>query len=372
MKTLTNLMLLIFIIVFSACEDKKSSTQTPSLIEVGYITAKQDKVSISMNLSGRVKAKEVAQIRPQISGIVEKRVFKEGSFVQKGDILYKIDNSTYLANYNQTEALLNSAKASLFSYETKEKRAAELIKIDGVSQQEYDDIKASYLQAKALVKQREAELQSAKIDLQRCEIKAPISGYIGISSVTSGALVLANQSDALASIQDSKFVYVDLTISYSELLNLKNLINFDETVELTLTLDNNFTYPKRGILESKELSVDESSGTVTLRAEFENSDNILLPGMFVKATLHSSNKVGAFLIPQQAVLRDQKANPIITIINSENKPVQKVVNISRAVGDKWLILDGIDVEDKIIIEGLNKITSRSSLQLKDLNDKYKD
>lgn len=374
MKSIKITFLLFFITLFlSSCEQKEQSkTQNQIPIEVGFINIKKEPVNLQIELLGKVKAKEIALIRPQISGIIEKQLFREGSFVKQGDILYKIDSATYQANVNQAIALLNSAKANLQSLEAKNKRAEELIKFDGISKQEVDDIKASKLQAIALVKQREAELESAKIDLNRCEIKAPISGYIGISNVTVGALVNANQSEELANIKDTKTVFVDLTLSYNEILNLKNLMNFEDNMNVTLKFDDNKDYGIKGKLEAKELSVDESSQTVTLRAVFSNPNNLLLSGMFVKATLESQNKIDAFLVPQQAVLRDQKANPIITLITNENKTITKILKTQRAIDNKWLVLDGINQEDKIIVEGLNKINSRSVIIPKDLNTQDKD
>ena len=196
MKSVKTTFLLFFITLFlSSCEQKDQTNTKPKNqipIEVGFINPKKEPVNLEIELIGRVKAKELALIRPQISGIIEKQLFADGSFVKEGDVLYKIENSTYKANVNQAQALLSSAKANLMSSEAKSKRADELLKFDGISKQEYDDIKASYMQAKALVEQRVAELESAKIDLNRCEIKAPISGFIGISNVTVGALVNAN------------------------------------------------------------------------------------------------------------------------------------------------------------------------------------
>jgi membrane fusion protein (multidrug efflux system) len=193
-KTIKTIFLLFFITLFlSSCEQKNDTNQkAQNPIEVGYINPKKEPINLEIELIGKVKAKELALVRPQVSGIIEKQLFKEGSFVKQGDILYKIDSATYKATLNQSLALLNSAKASLISAEAKSKRAEELLKFDGISKQEADEIKASYLQAKALVEQRAAELENAKIDLNRCEIKAPISGYIGISNVTVGALVNEN------------------------------------------------------------------------------------------------------------------------------------------------------------------------------------
>ncbi|MGJ0333042.1 efflux RND transporter periplasmic adaptor subunit [Aliarcobacter cryaerophilus] len=373
-KTIKTIFLLFFITLFlSSCEQKNDTNQkAQNPIEVGYINPKKEPINLEIELIGKVKAKELALVRPQVSGIIEKQLFKEGSFVKQGDILYKIDNATYKATLNQSLALLNSAKASLISAEAKSKRAEELLKFDGISKQEADEIKASYLQAKALVEQRAAELENAKIDLNRCEIKAPISGYIGISNVTVGALVNANQSEELVNIRDTQTVFVDLTQSYNEILNLKSIGDLEDDIEVSLKFDNGFEYPIKGKLEARELSVDESSQTVTLRAVFSNPNNLLLSGMMTKAILKSKKSIDGFLIPQQAVLRDQKANPIVTLVTPENKTITKIVKIQRSVGNKWLILDGLEQSDKIVVEGLNKINSRSVVSLKDLNSQYKD
>ena len=373
-KTIKTILLLFFITLFlSSCEQKNDGNQkAQNPIEVGYINPKKEPINLEIELIGTVKAKELALVRPQVSGIIEKQLFKEGSFVKQGDILYKIDSATYKATLNQSLALLNSAKASLISAEAKSKRAEELLKFDGISKQEADEIKASYLQAKALVEQRDAELENAKIDLNRCEIKAPISGYIGISNVTVGALVNANQSEELVNIRDTQTVFVDLSQSYNEILNLKSIGDLEDDIEVSLKFDNGFEYPIKGKLEARELSVDESSQTVTLRAVFNNPNNLLLSGMMTKAILKSKKSIDGFLIPQQAVLRDQKANPIVTLVTPENKTITKIVKIERSVGNKWLILDGLEQSDKIVVEGLNKINSRSVVSLKDLNSQYKD
>ena len=373
-KTIKTIFSLFFIIFFlSSCEQKNDGNQkAQNPIEVGYINPKKEPINLEIELIGTVKAKELALVRPQVSGIIEKQLFKEGSFVKQGDILYKIDSATYKATLNQSLALLNSAKAILISAEAKSKRAEELLKFDGISKQEADEIKASYLQAKALVEQRAAELENAKIDLNRCEIKAPISGYIGISNVTVGALVNANQSEELVNIRDTQTVFVDLSQSYNEILNLKSIGDLEDDIEVSLKFDNGFEYPIKGKLEARELSVDESSQTVTLRAVFSNPNNLLLSGMMTKAILKSKKSIDGFLIPQQAVLRDQKANPIVTLVTPENKTITKIVKIERSVGNKWLILDGLEESDKIVVEGLNKINSRSIVSLKDLNSQYKD
>jgi len=373
-KSKFNIFIVTILILFSACENKENTKFTPKPVEVGFITLTKVQFALKQELSGRVKPKFISEVRPQITGIIQEQLFKEGSFVKKGDVLYKIDKSTYQMEFDQVQASLDSAKANLVNIEAKLKRTQELIKFDGASQQELDDTKANYLQAKALVQEKLANLGNAKINLQRCEIKAPISGHIGISKFTSGALVLANQSDYLTTIKDSSKVFVDLNQSYSDILKLKKLLpsnDFTNTF-VTLVLDDNTIYPKKGLMQSKELSVDENTGNVTLRAEFENKDNILLAGMFVKAIIETSSKVNSFLVPQQAVLRDQKANPIVKVINEDNEIQTKTIEIQRAEGNKWLVTSGINENDRIIIEGLSKINDKSKVIPKDVTNNYKD
>jgi len=369
-----NIFIVAILVLFNACENKEGAKFRPKPVEVGFITLNKVQFALKQELSGRVKPKFISEVRPQITGIIQEQLFKEGSLVKKGDILYRIDKSTYQMQFDQAQASLDSAKANLVSIEAKLKRTQELIKFDGASQQELDDTKANYLQAKALVQEKLASLGNAKINLQRCEIKAPISGHIGISKFTSGALVLANQSDYLTTIKDSSKIFVDLNQSYSDILKLKKLLpsnDFTNTF-VTLVLDDNTIYPKKGLMQSKELAVDENTGNVTLRAEFENKDNILLAGMFVKAIIETSSKVNSFLVPQQAVLRDQKANPIVKIINEDNEIETKIIEIQRAEGNKWLVTSGVNENDKIIIEGLSKINNKSKVIPKDVTNNYKD
>lgn len=367
------LILTLFSLLFLGCENKTSEFK-PQQIEVGTITLKEQAVALQQELSGRVKAKLISEVRPQISGIIKDRLFIEGSFVKQGDILYKIDDSTYKATFNQAKAALESAKASLQTAKLKSQRYEELLKVDGISKQETDDAKANYLQAKALVEEKVAALESAKIDLERTEIKAPISGYIGISSVTKGALVSANQSEALTTIRDNSTVYVDLNQSQNELLALKKLLSKESikkgSAEVTLTLSDDSIYNYKGILQLQEINVDENTGTVTLRAEFPNNEGLLLAGMFVRATIQSAIDTKAFLLPQQALSRDSKANPIITIVNEDNSIKTKAITVNRSFDNMWLVTSGITPNDKIIIEGLNKINPKSIVKAVDVTTKY--
>lgn len=362
------------LIVLSGCEDKAPANTQAQTIEVGVITLQEQAIALQQELSGRVKAKLVSQVRPQIGGIIKEQLFKEGSFVKQGDVLYLIDSATYQATLNQAKASLQSAKVDVLNAKTKSQRYEELLKFDGTSKQEADDAKAVYLQAEALVQEKEANLESAKIDLERTKIKAPISGYISISNVTQGALVSANQSDALATIRDTSSVYVDLSQSNTQLLALRKLLSQENiqkgSTDVTLILSDESTYEHKGQLQLQEIAVDESTGSVTLRAQFSNTEGILLPGMFVRATIQGAIDTKAFLLPQQAVSRDSKANPIITLVKDDNTTIKQMITTQRAIGNKWLVTSGINNNDKIIIEGLNKINEKSHVNPIDVSSKY--
>lgn len=367
--------ILSILFILSGCEEKNSqSAQTKQTVEVGTITIKEQPIALQQELSGRVKAKLVSEVRPQINGIIEKQFFIEGSKVTQGEILYQIDSSSYKATYNQAKAALQSAKATLQSTKLKSQRYDELLKVDGISKQETDDAKASYLEALALVEEKKAALESAKIDLERTKIKAPISGYIGISTITQGALVSANQTTALTTIRDTNTVYVDLNQSQTQLLALKKLLTKENIKEgstnVNLILSDGTVYSHKGTLQLQEVSVDENTGSVTLRAIFSNDENILLPGMFVKATIEGAIDTKAFLLPQQAVSRDEKANPIITVVQDDNSIKRQQITIERAIGNKWVVTSGINNNDRIIIEGLNKINMKSKVNPIDVTNKY--
>lgn len=360
-------------IILSGCEKKTPNNQAP-IIEVGVISLQEEPVALQQELSGRVKAKLVSEVRPQISGIITKQLFTEGSFVKEGEILYQIDSATYQASFFQAKASLESAKVDAKNAKIKSQRYEELLKFDGTSKQEADDAKAVYLQAEALVEEKKASLESAKIDLERTNIKAPISGYISISNVTSGALVSQNQTEALATIRDTNSVYVDLSQSNTQLLALRKLLSQENiqkgNAEVTLILSDGSFYEHKGELKLQEIAVDESTGSVTLRALFPNEKGILLPGMFVKAIVQGAIDTKAFLLPQQAVSRDSKANPIITLVQEDNSLKKQMVTIERAIGNKWLVTNGINSNDKIVIEGLNKINEKSKVNPVDVSSKY--
>ena len=361
-------------IILTGCEEKiKTNIQSPT-IEVGVITIQEQAIALQQELTGRVKAKLISEVRPQIGGIITKQLFTEGSFVNQGEILYQIDSASYQASFFQAKASLESAKVDAKNAKIKSQRYEELLKFDGTSKQEAEDAKAVYLQAEALVEEKRANLESAKIDLERTNIKAPISGYISISNVTKGALVSTNQTEALATIRDTSSVYVDLNQSNTQLLALRKLLTQENiqkgNAEVTLTLSDGSIYEHKGELQLQEIAVDESTGSVTLRAKFPNPKGILLSGMFVKATIQGAIDTKAFLLPQQAVLRDSKANPIVTLLQEDNSIKKQMITIERAIGNKWLVTKGINNNDKIIIEGLNKINEKTKVNPVDVSGKY--
>ena len=361
-------------IILTGCEEKiKTNIQAPT-VEVGVITIQEQAIALQQELTGRVKAKLISEVRPQINGIITKQLFTEGSFVNQGEILYQIDSASYQASFFQAKASLESAKVDAKNAKIKSQRYEELLKFDGTSKQEAEDAKAVYLQAEALVEEKKANLESAKIDLERTNIKAPISGYISISNVTKGALVSTNQTEALATIRDTSSVYVDLNQSNTQLLALRKLLTQENiqkgNAEVTLTLSDGSIYEHKGELQLQEIAVDESTGSVTLRAKFPNPKGILLSGMFVKATIQGAIDTKAFLLPQQAVLRDSKANPIVTLLQENNSIKKQMITIERAIGNKWLVTNGISNNDRIIIEGLNKINEKTKVNPIDVSGKY--
>ena len=371
---LKKIFLLLFTILLLGCNDEGNSNlliETQE-IEVGYITLKKEEVPLQQELSGRIKAIYKSEVRPQIDGIIKEQLFKEGSFVKKGDILYVIDPDSYQAVYEEALSTLKSSEANLITLKLKNERYEESVKFDVISKQEADDAKAAYLQAIALVEQNKASVKSAKINLDRTKIKAQVSGFIGISNYTVGALVSQNQTNALTTIRDTTKVYVDLSQSNNQLFKLKRL-NKDSIkendIDVNIILPDDTLYKHTGKLKLQEISVDEDTGYVTLRAEFPNPDGELLDNMFIN-TIVESGKYNAFLVPQQAVTLDAKSNYIVTTIQKDNTIQTKKITVIRAIGNKWLVTDGISQTDKIIIEGLGKINEKSIVIPNDVNNLY--
>ena len=330
--------------------------------EVGVVTIEPQPLSLSTVLPGRTSPYAVSDVRPQVNGLILDRKFEEGSNVREGQVLYQIDPSTYKAAYDQAVAQLASAQANVVTAKAKADRYADLVKINGVAKQDYDDANAAYLQAQAAVQQDQALVQSAKVNLDFTSIRAPISGRVGVSAFTKGALVQSGQASALTTVQTLDPIYVDISQSSSEILKLRqSLANGSLTnggpasAEVSLQLEDGSSYPLKGRLELVDVTVDQTTGAVTLRAIFPNPNNVLLPGMFVRATVAQGGKPSAILIPQAGLTRDPTGRASAMVVDAQGKAQERMITTGAVVGDKWLVISGIQAGDRVIVEGLQKV-----------------
>ncbi|MBH2977899.1 efflux RND transporter periplasmic adaptor subunit [Serratia marcescens] len=327
--------------------------------EVGVVTLRGQSVTLSSELPGRVNATMTSDVRPQVDGIIKQRLFTEGAEVKAGQVLYQIDPASYQASYDQAAAQLKNAQATVQSTRLKSQRYAALVKENGVSQQDADDAKAAYLAAVASVAQYQAALETARINLAYTQVRAPIAGRIGISSVTPGALVTASQSDALATIRALDPIYVDLTQSSAQLLKLRRqqaALQRSAVTPVAIKLEDGTPYAHAGKLELTEVAVDEATGSVTLRAVFPNPEHELLPGMYVHATVDNGVDPKAILAPQQGITRNAKGEATALVVDEQNKVAQRTVSAERVVGSNWLIGSGLNEGDRLIVEGTSKVT----------------
>jgi membrane fusion protein (multidrug efflux system) len=342
----------------AGCSRREPTKAVPA-VEVGVVTLEARRVTLQEELPGRTTVSSVADVRPQVSGIVKARLFEEGSEVKAGRVLYQIDAAAYQAAFDQAAADLAAAEAAVASTQSKDQRYQELLKIQGVSQQEADDARAVYRQALASVALKKAALESARINLNYTQVRAPIAGRIGKSSVTAGALVTANQDTALATIRALDPIYVDLTQSSAQLLQLRNLLGSVDAepgdTRVRLKLEDGTEYAQTGVLKFHEVSVDQATGSVTLRAQFPNPHEVLLPGMYVRAVLDEAVNRAAVLAPQQAISRDAKGNAVAMVVGKEGRAEQRSVVTGRAIGNSWLILQGLNSGDRLIVEGFDKV-----------------
>ncbi|MFZ2872423.1 MAG: efflux RND transporter periplasmic adaptor subunit [Zavarzinia sp.] len=330
--------------------------------EVGVVAIAPSRVVLTSELSGRTAAFRVAEIRPQVDGIITGRLFEEGAAVKAGDPLYQIDPASYQAAVDSAQAALARAEAGVDVARLNERRYAELVRTNATSRQNYDNAVAVLKQAQADVASAKASLAAAQINLQRAHILAPISGRIGRSSVTQGALVNANQATALASIQQLDPIYVDLTQSSAEMLRLKAdmarglLSGVDAgSAKVTLVLEDGSTYDQPGVLKFSEAVVNESTGSVTLRALFPNKDERLLPGMFVRAIVEVGVDEQGILVPQRGVTRSPTGEGSALVVNDKGEAEARKVVADRVIGDAWLVTSGIAAGDKVIVEGLQHV-----------------
>lgn len=315
------------------------------LPEVGVYTVEARPLTLTTDLPGRTSAYRVAEVRPQVSGILQERLFEEGSDVEKGQQLYQIDPRTY-------EASLARAEANLKTTENLAKRYERLVNTNAVSQQQYDDARAAWIQA-------QAEVEVARIDVQYTKVLSPIAGRIGRSYVTEGALVTNGQPEELATVTQLDPIYVDISQPITQLLRLQRALESgllqssgENQARVTLQLDDGTLYPLPGVLQFSEVSVDPSTGAVTLRAEFPNPDRKLLPGMFVRAQLQEGVQEHAILAPQQAVFRDSRGVAQVWVVGANNTAERREVETLRTVGNSWLIGSGLESGDQVVTEGL--------------------
>ena len=353
-----------------ACDgQKKPGGALAGPPEVAVMTVKAQKVAITTELPGRTSAFLVAEVRPQVGGIIQKRLFEEGRDVKAGQVLFRIDPAPFQASLNNAKAALGRSEANLSPILLKTERLRELLADKAVSQQEYDDASASLKQTESDIQFWKAMVETARINLQYTSVTAPISGRIGRSSVTEGALVTAQQPTPLATIQQLDPVYVDLTQSSANLLRLrKNMASGQlrqggpNQAKVKLLLEDGTPYPQPGTLKFSDVTVDPNTGSVILRTVFPNPRHDLLPGMYVRAILEEGVNDRAILVPQRGVTRDPKGNPVAMVVNEADKVEQRTLRIDRVFGDDWLVGEGLKSGDRLIMEGIQKIKPGASVK----------
>ena len=356
------LLLAVLVAALSGCgQDRQAAGPAPEP-EATVVTIQPRPTTLSTVLPGRISALLVSEVRPQVGGIIQKRLFREGADVKAGEALYQIDPATYQAAFDSAKAALAKAEAAVEPARLKAERYADLVKTNGVSRQDNDDAQAAYKQYVAEVAAARAALETARINLGYTRITAPISGRIGRSSVTPGALVTANQADALATVQQTDPVYVDVTQSTGDLLRLKRALAEGrlrkagaDGARVKLLFEDGSAYPLEGTLQFSDITVDANTSVVTLRALFPNPKQDLLPGLYVRAVLEEGVNERAILVPQAAVSRDSKGNPTVLLVNADNVVERRSITVDRVVGGDWLVSDGLAEGDRVIVEGLQKV-----------------
>jgi len=339
----------------TGCDQPEQMPRPMSVPEVTTVTVQTEKIMLTTELPGRTSAYRIAEIRPQVSGLIQKRLFTEGSDVKAGQALYQIDPAPFQAALANAEAARARAEANLPSIRSRVERYEELLVDKAVSQQDFDDAVAALTQVEADIQYWKAMVETARINLGYTKVVAPISGRIGKSNVTEGAIVTAYQPMALTTIQQLDPIYADVPQSTTELLRLKNggLNHKDaDQNKVKLILEDGTAYPQEGTLQFSDVTVDPTTGSVVLRVVFPNPNGVLLPGMFVRAVVKEGINEQAVLIPQQGVSRDHKGNPVALIVDAEGKVGLRMLTLDRAIGDNWLISSGLAPGDRVIVEGL--------------------
>ena len=345
-----------------ACGKGRSGPPQQGPVEVGTVTVNPEKVVLTTELPGRTSPYLVAEVRPQVNGLIRERAFEEGSNVKAGALLYQIDPAPYQAAYEQAKATLAMAEANVPAARLRAERLKGLVEIRATGRQNYDDALAALQQAEASVAAARAAEESARINLSYTPIRAPIPGRTGKSSVTVGALVTGYQPVPLVVIQQLDPIYVDVTQSSAEILRLRQSLasgrlkrSGDGWSRVKLLLEDGTPYPLAGKLKFRDVTVDPTTGSVTLRMVFPNPDNVLLPGMFVRAIVEEGVNEEAILVPQQGVTRDQKGDPYALVAGKDGKVEQRMLTLDRALGDRWLVTKGLAAEDRVIVDGLQRV-----------------
>jgi len=357
------LVLLASALLFSAgCAKKAPPPAAPAPVEVGVITVATQPVTLTRELPGRTSAFRVAEVRARVSGIVQKRLFTEGADVREGQALYQIDPAPYQAALDSARATLARAEANAASIRLAEQRSKQLLEAKAVSQQDYDNALAGLQAAEADIAAAKAAVQSAEINLGYTSVVSPVSGRIGRSQVTEGAYVQASSATLLATVQQLDPLYVDLAQSSAEVLRLRRALaegKLQRTdsgeARVTLLLDDGATYAQEGRLQFSDVTVDPSTSSITLRAIFPNPQGELLPGMFVRARLAEGSAPEAILVPQLAVTRNAQGDAVALVVDAESKVAQRIVKTPRAVGNQWLVSEGLAPGDQVIVENLQRI-----------------
>lgn len=351
----------------AACGGKPPAQQGMGAVPVSVVTLRPAAVTLTRELPGRTTPYLIAEIRPQVDGIIEQRLFTEGGSVEAGQPLYQIDDATYQAAYASAKATLARAEATLHSARLNARRSTDLVAINAVSKQDDENSAAALQLAEADVAAAKAAVRSAGVVLGDARISAPISGRIGRSSVTQGALVTANQQQPLAIIQQLDPIYVDLTQASAEWLELQKAVaagrvKSDLDLPVTVLLEDGTQYSREGKLAFSEVSVDPTTGSFALRVVVPNPDHILLPGMYVRALVRMGVRQDALLAPQQGILRDPRGHTNAMVVDKDGKVEVRAVRVSQAIGDQWLVEDGLAPGDRVIVEGLQKIQSGVPVQ----------
>lgn len=345
-------------VALAGCNSEKAAAPPPQpQAQVSVVVLRSKPVAISAELPGRVAASLVAEVRPQVGGLIKSRLFREGSEVKAGDLLYEIDPATYQAALDSAIAALAKAEASVPNAQAKVDRYRDLIRQNAISKQDNDDANAALAQAQADVASAKANLDSARINLAFTKVTAPIGGRVDRSTLTPGALVTANQTTALTTIRQLHPINVDVIQSSTNLLKFRSAVADGRlklsgpNVAVRLKLDTGAEYAQSGRLEFAEANIDETTGTFTVRAEFPNPDRLLLPGMFVRAVIQEGVAENSFLLPQRAVSRNTKGEATAKFVGADGKVEERVIATSRSVGNSWLVGQGVKDGERVIVEG---------------------